>query len=194
MLRTHRSGISYTPVKEPGRAILSLWRASKGKGTEGTRHFPGVLYPGSSYFPFAIPTQYFEVRALPNKRMLDAEFPIPAAVGSRSLQGGCTCLTVSHCGGSFIPHSAFTQKIINPYSANVLTGCLSSWELLYRVCDKDLLHPGSSRTVPLFHMDFWAVKNCKGPAAGHHSIAATDLAGSALHFEACLRTALNSWC
>lgn len=95
-LRTHRIGISYTPVKEPGRAILSLWRVSKGKGTEGTRHSPGVLHPGSSYFPFAIPTQYFEVRALSNKMMLDAEFLISPAVGSRNLQVGCTSLTVSH--------------------------------------------------------------------------------------------------
>lgn len=44
MLRTDRSEISYTPAQEPGRAISYLWRASKGKRTKGTRHFPVVLY------------------------------------------------------------------------------------------------------------------------------------------------------
>ena len=112
---SQRGGISYMQVKEPSRATLSLRRAYKGKGTKGTRHFPGQYRTlGSSYFPFAIPTQYFQVKALPNKIMLDAELPITSAVGSRSHSldkepaawHGCTCLTVSHHGGSFLQCSA----------------------------------------------------------------------------------------
>lgn len=93
--------------KETWQSHPILVEGIQRQGNRGNQTFPSSIVPGSSYFPFAIPTQYFEVRALPNKIMLDAEFPIPPAVGSRNLQGGCTCLTVSHYGQNFIPHSDF---------------------------------------------------------------------------------------
>lgn len=89
-----------------GSPILPSRRAHNGKGTRGTRQFPGHYRTlGISYFPFAIPTQCFEVKAVPNKIMLDAELPITSTVGSRNRSlgqepgtghsGAClTCLIV----------------------------------------------------------------------------------------------------
>lgn len=77
-----------------------------------------VLYTGQQLLPFY--NSYFEVKALPNKIMLDAELPVTSTVGSRNPSldkdpaawHGCTCLTLSHHGGEF--SSMLSYYVGNP--------------------------------------------------------------------------------